>query len=257
MAGIAERAERWLRCQGVAGGEEVDEDDAQQVIMAASIQGKQAVGPRAGAPVKRVQILGGREFALPPRCASCDGYNLHAGVAIKASDRDGLERICRYVARPPSRSGPGPSLRGRATEAEPGLARFALAALAPPPSRRLRRPARQGAHRLAPRRARRDRHEAHLQRRDPGPSLLTGRIRREARCSRASPTCQPDSLPRRSRSPRRVAEGGGTQATTRTQGAPEALARQGKPALAGVVGAPLEGVHPAHGLPPAQRICPP
>ena len=69
--------------------------------MAASLQGKQAIGPRAGAPVKRVQVLGGREYVLPPRCASCEGYNLHAGVAVRASDREGLERICRYVARPP------------------------------------------------------------------------------------------------------------------------------------------------------------
>ncbi len=30
-----------------------------------------------------------------------DGFNIDAGVVIAASDRRGLERICRYLARPP------------------------------------------------------------------------------------------------------------------------------------------------------------
>jgi hypothetical protein len=45
--------------------------------------------------------LGGRKYALPPRCASYGGYNLHAGVVVGAADRAGLQRLCRYVARPP------------------------------------------------------------------------------------------------------------------------------------------------------------
>ena len=36
-----------------------------------------------------------------PNCASYDGYNLHAGVHLNAMDRAGLERLCRYVLRPP------------------------------------------------------------------------------------------------------------------------------------------------------------
>ena len=50
---------------------------------------------------RRHQVLGGRPFALPPRCASCDGYTLHAGVVIGASNRKGLRQLCRYVSRPP------------------------------------------------------------------------------------------------------------------------------------------------------------
>lgn len=46
-------------------------------------------------------MLGGKEYALPERCATVDGYNLHANVALPASDRAGLERLCRYVLRPP------------------------------------------------------------------------------------------------------------------------------------------------------------
>ena len=29
------------------------------------------------------------------------GFSLHAGVAVKASQRDKLERLCRYICRPP------------------------------------------------------------------------------------------------------------------------------------------------------------
>jgi len=34
-------------------------------------------------------------------CASCAGYNLHAGVALGARDRAGLERLGRYLLRLP------------------------------------------------------------------------------------------------------------------------------------------------------------
>jgi len=34
-------------------------------------------------------------------CCDADGFSLHAKVRIAADDRDGLERLCRYVTRPP------------------------------------------------------------------------------------------------------------------------------------------------------------
>jgi hypothetical protein len=74
----------------------VEEDDARPPLLGqASVGGYVAVGPRARRPVRRVQKLGGREVALPPRTGTCDGYNLNAGVSVKASDREGLERLCR------------------------------------------------------------------------------------------------------------------------------------------------------------------
>ena len=36
-----------------------------------------------------------------PRCASVGGLSLHANVAVPARDRERLERLCRYAARPP------------------------------------------------------------------------------------------------------------------------------------------------------------
>ena len=45
---------------------------------------------------------------MPPRlkelegdAAGAGGFSLHAGVDIAASEREKLERLCRYVSRPP------------------------------------------------------------------------------------------------------------------------------------------------------------
>ena len=71
------------------------------MIQQASLLGQAALGERAGKRARRVQVLGGKELALPPRCATFAGYSLHAGVGFKATDRAGLERLCRYILRPP------------------------------------------------------------------------------------------------------------------------------------------------------------
>ena len=49
-------------------------------------------GPATGYPER---------FEQPRRFAHVDGFSLHAGVRIHANDRQGLERLCRYIARPP------------------------------------------------------------------------------------------------------------------------------------------------------------
>ena len=102
---IAEACETWLSRQGFGvedeGDDDDDDDDAQAVIQQASLLGQAALGERAGKRARRVQVLGGTELALPPRCANFGGYSLHAGVGFKATDRAGLERLCRYILRPP------------------------------------------------------------------------------------------------------------------------------------------------------------
>jgi hypothetical protein len=114
---IAEACEAWLSRQGFGaedeGGDHDDDDDAQAVIQQASLLGQAALGERAGKRARRVQVLGGTELPLPPRCASFAGYSLHAGVGFKASDRAGLERLCRYILRPPVGEGPSPAPRRR------------------------------------------------------------------------------------------------------------------------------------------------
>jgi hypothetical protein len=104
-ATIAKRVERWLERKGYPGEGEVspsgnDEDDAQVLLVAASMEGRAALGSRAGRKARRKGIPRSPD-SLPRRCAAVDGYNLHADVRAGASDRKGLERLCRYLLRPP------------------------------------------------------------------------------------------------------------------------------------------------------------
>ena len=41
------------------------------------------------------------DLTLRPRCATVDGFSLHANVAVHAGDRPRLERLARYCARAP------------------------------------------------------------------------------------------------------------------------------------------------------------
>jgi hypothetical protein len=135
--------ERWLGKQGFAGEAEdnvEDDDDAQGILQLASVSGTVATGERAGRRVKRVTMLGGKEFALGPRCAAYEGYNLHANVALAATERVALERLCRYILRPlTARS--GARLRGRLRDTRRLVAGVPRMTRHRVPPRRLRRPA--------------------------------------------------------------------------------------------------------------------
>jgi Putative transposase len=73
-------------------------------LYAASISGRAAFGAKAGRQITR---MGDRidpetiEALASPRCASVDGFSLHANVSVPAHDRERLERLARYCARPP------------------------------------------------------------------------------------------------------------------------------------------------------------
>lgn len=59
-----------------------------------------------------------RARSKSPWRAEVQGFNLHAGVALRAGDRAALERLCRYGARPGKRApGLGWSRCGRITGA--------------------------------------------------------------------------------------------------------------------------------------------
>jgi hypothetical protein len=96
---IAEGVERMFAREGFGREEsdEVEPDDALALIQAASIAGRSAI---RGRQARRYQVLGGRTYRLPPRCASCDGYTVHGGTAVGGRDAEGRERLCRYLARP-------------------------------------------------------------------------------------------------------------------------------------------------------------
>ena len=100
---IAERCEGYLARRGFGAEDVLDSEGAEglALLQEASVGGYIAVGPRQKRKVRRVQILGGQTYPLPKRTASCDGYNLNAGVVVRAEDRAGLERLSRYILRPP------------------------------------------------------------------------------------------------------------------------------------------------------------
>ncbi|MCI0549160.1 MAG: transposase, partial [Candidatus Rokubacteria bacterium] len=108
---VARRLARLLERRGLgpdADPSETDplptEEPLLATLYAASVAGRVATGPRAG---RRVLRLGDRVDAedLPlvegERCTTAGGVSLHANVAVPAHDRRRLERLCRYVARPP------------------------------------------------------------------------------------------------------------------------------------------------------------
>jgi hypothetical protein len=111
LATIRTRIQRLLARRGLAAADPhavrpdplAEESLALAGISSASIQGRVALGPRAGARVLQI----GRDPDAPwvttrgPRQAHCEGFDLHANLAVRADDRDALARLCRYLLRPP------------------------------------------------------------------------------------------------------------------------------------------------------------
>ena len=110
-ATLARRVERLLLKKGLLGAQaatypdplEMDESLLPQ-LYSASVQGRIASGPHAGQRLLRLgdRIDADRVKAISgPRCASIQGFSLHADVCVPARDRRRLERLARYCARAP------------------------------------------------------------------------------------------------------------------------------------------------------------
>ena len=112
LAMIARRIRRLLARRGVA----IDDSDGdtdpwmeEAPVLAgltgASVQGRVALGPRAGREVRRAgasaELLALAPSVLGPCHARRHGFDLHAGVVVPGNDRARLERVCRYAPRPP------------------------------------------------------------------------------------------------------------------------------------------------------------
>jgi hypothetical protein len=69
----------------------------------ASVGGVVATGPRRGRRIVRVRGAPTDldAFVMGRLCAEVEGFNLQAATRIHAGDREGLERMARYLARPP------------------------------------------------------------------------------------------------------------------------------------------------------------
>jgi len=99
-----------------------DESPVLAGIVGASVQGRMALGSRAGARVRRLGDACDTATVTSrgPRQAHLDGFDLHANVWVSANDRAGVERLCRplpevvRVAYPPS--------GGRSRPTDPGCA---------------------------------------------------------------------------------------------------------------------------------------
>jgi hypothetical protein len=73
-------------------------------LAAASVAGRSAIGADAGGPAVRLgraPETASDDGAGAPCHAHMAGFDLHAGVAVPAGDRERLEHLCRYVLRPP------------------------------------------------------------------------------------------------------------------------------------------------------------
>jgi hypothetical protein len=106
---VAERIGRALERQGVlvrdaensfleldpAGGGPMDD------LLGHSITYRVAVGPRAGQKVFSLQTVPAREDEPRKGVAQYAGFSLHAGIGVEADQRAKLERLSRYVSRPP------------------------------------------------------------------------------------------------------------------------------------------------------------
>jgi hypothetical protein len=71
-------------------------------LQAASVKNRVALGKRRGEWIRRIGALG---ISDPPEltgplCASVAQFSLHANVYCAPNQRDKLEKLCRYVARP-------------------------------------------------------------------------------------------------------------------------------------------------------------
>jgi hypothetical protein len=111
---ISQRVIRELRKRGyleadtqevVPTGYDPASDEAPELArtLAASAQQRLAFGERAGQRVRRIGSGFGNEGKRPTlsgtRCASVNGFSLHANTDVPAHRRDELERLLRYTAR--------------------------------------------------------------------------------------------------------------------------------------------------------------
>ena len=74
-------------------------DDFEQ-LLGAAIHYRIATGPRAGRKALTLRTVGPSPPPDNPCIAQLSGFSLHAGTVCEAHERDSLERLCRYIARP-------------------------------------------------------------------------------------------------------------------------------------------------------------
>ena len=105
----AQRVVRLLQRRGLLEEGQADplmeQEPLLATITAASIQGQVATGARAGQRVRRRLRDPQEGIRTGPLCFASRGFSPHAATRVPAADRTRLERLCRYVNRPPLAAG--------------------------------------------------------------------------------------------------------------------------------------------------------
>jgi hypothetical protein len=95
------KAGKWVDADAAADGDDGAGEELLPGLAAAAVEGRAALGERAGHRDGRIGRDGRWEpLVKGPLCASIDGFSLHAGAWVSARDREKLEKLCRYAARP-------------------------------------------------------------------------------------------------------------------------------------------------------------
>ena len=80
---------------------EIPEEDTFSRLQTSSVTYRFATGVSKGKKAMTLKTLPDTDhFAKSGLVIDNSGFSLHAGVATKANERDRLEKICRYIARP-------------------------------------------------------------------------------------------------------------------------------------------------------------
>ena len=105
---IATRVTRALEKQGLLTRDEENPaldldlepaDDFEQ-LLGAAVHYRIATGPHAGRKALTLRTVDSNPPPDNPCIAQLSGFSLHAGTVCEAHERDALERLCRYIARP-------------------------------------------------------------------------------------------------------------------------------------------------------------
>jgi hypothetical protein len=106
---VEKRRRRWLRRRGLLDeraaedrSNETPELSPLEACMQLSLFGSTYVrltGDGAAVPLAGEEARF-RPAGKGPWVADASGFNVHAGVTVSSGDREGLERLCRYCARP-------------------------------------------------------------------------------------------------------------------------------------------------------------
>jgi hypothetical protein len=86
------------------GEQSENELDLISQVQGASVLYKIAQGENAGQKIRKIGSLGGRKdeaFSAGHLSAILGGFSLHATVCIEKENRDRLQKLCKYLLRPP------------------------------------------------------------------------------------------------------------------------------------------------------------